>query len=276
MLAEYDKAAIAARFSRCAERYQQYANLQQASAQILRDVLYAEMLERSECQQELSEINVKPAPMAGSILDLGCGPGTQTTQLQRLGKRYVGVDIAHGMLSKAAQMNSDEACYIQADMENLPFAQAHFDLVYSNLAVQWSNNPLQLLLELKRITKPGGIIALATVLDNSLQPLAKLRNEFLRQAGVNQQSTLSDWLSWIAQADLECTFREEREVSVYFPDVRSLLRSISAIGADHQGSSSTPKLGLAEYTAIVAGYEQYRTLNGLPLSYRLGFILLKV
>lgn len=264
MRAEYNKNAVADRFSKCADRYQQHANLQQESANILSNLL----------REQLS-LQQRPQQLANSILDLGCGPGIQTAHLQSFAGQYVGVDIAAGMLSKASRSNRYNCSYIQADMENLPFSAGSFDLVYSNLAVQWSNNPVLLLQELKRITKPGGIIAFSTVLNDSLQPLAELRSGYLKQAAVNEQPRLSDWLGWCREAGFDSVDSEERSVSGWFQNVAALLRSISAIGADHQGTKQAPRLGVTEYNAICTEYERYRTAEGLPLNYQLGFFALK-
>ncbi|EGN75841.1 methylase involved in ubiquinone/menaquinone biosynthesis [Idiomarina sp. A28L] len=270
MLAEYNKSAVADRFSRCAERYQQHADLQSESANILGALLRERLLYKQGEQQS------KQTQIANCILDLGCGPGIQGPRLRSFAAQYVGVDIASGMLAKAVRTNADSNLYIQADMENLPFTTNSFDLVYSNLAVQWSNNPLQLLQELQRITKPGGVIAFSTVLNDSLQPLARLRSGFLNRTAVNEQPTLRDWLAWCKLAGFQSVISEERTVSGWFQNVASLLRSISAIGADHQGNKQAPKLGVAEYTAICKGYEHYRTSQGLPLNYQLGFFALEV
>ena len=63
-------------------------------------------------------------------LDIGCGDGTKTRDLRREGRTLVGVDIGGDYL-KEAKSNAPEAHYVRCDMENLPFAGATIDEIFS-------------------------------------------------------------------------------------------------------------------------------------------------
>ena len=64
---------------------------------------------------------------------------------------------------------------VQGDMRNLPFAQAAFDKVVSVTAIEFIEKAKVAVKEMFRVTKPGGIIVIATL--NSLSPWAHRRVE---------------------------------------------------------------------------------------------------
>ncbi|WP_157981223.1 methyltransferase domain-containing protein [Aliidiomarina iranensis] len=275
MLASYDKQAVAQRFSYCAARYNKLADLQQISASILLDITAA----------YATQTTLQPV---SQLLDLGCGPGNQTAALKRLSQQYVGVDIARGMLEEAVKVNalgsnSPAELFIQADMDNLPFATAQFELIFSNLAMQWSNYPKQLLADLKRILQPGGTLVFSTVLNDSLQPLDAIRKQLMQHAsmnlnenaGVNAQPYLRDWRKWADDTKFTCVYQEQRKITLWFHDVATLMRSVSAIGADQQRGKRQKKMGAREYADICREYERFRAFEGLPLTYEIGYLVLR-
>ena len=116
------KQAIADSFSKAAISYDDAAFLQKEVA--------SRLLERLEI------MNVAPT----NILDAGCGTGHCSRILnKRFGKaKTFGVDIAQGMIDYAKTQNSffNKVDYQVADLEQLPFADNSFELVFSNLTMQ--------------------------------------------------------------------------------------------------------------------------------------------
>ena len=64
----------------------------------------------------------------GSVLDVGAGPGTDALPFIAAGIRYVGVDLAVGNASLAADV---DAAVVPASMFDLPFPDATFDAGWS-------------------------------------------------------------------------------------------------------------------------------------------------
>lgn len=299
MLAQYDKAAVAKRFTRNALAYAQHAEVQQASARYLLGLLQAwareERVVAAQGDHLSPDLSHRLAYAANqseaqlpftNLIDLGCGPGVNSFPLAALTQHYIGVDIAAGMLTAAQQQCArspefsapSNSCskmgtvaFMQADMEQLPFANNAIAAIYSNLAVQWSNQPLQLLNELHRVLKPGGVAFISTVLNDSLQPFADLRRCYLQRAGVNPQPTLLQWQAWLQQAGFSVNFIEECKETAWFADLKALVRSISRIGADQQSQHAAPQLASREWLSHLQNYETYRTENGLPLHYQVGY-----
>lgn len=100
------------------------------------------------------------------ILDLCCGTGDMTFALRsRAGKnpaQIVGADFSHAMLQRATAKSSATGSqlakpgWIEADALNLPFPDAHFDLVTSAFGFRNLADYDAGLHEIVRVLRPGG------------------------------------------------------------------------------------------------------------------------
>lgn len=105
-------------------------------------------------------------PVAGTVLDLGCGPGTDTIPLAQLVVPQgwvVGVDVDAAMITAASQRAasagvSDRVTHHLGDATRLPFAANAFDVARSERLFQHLDHPEQALAEMIRVTRPGGRI----------------------------------------------------------------------------------------------------------------------
>lgn len=101
-----------------------------------------------------------------ALLDVGCGPGTITTDLAaRVAPgRVVAVDNAPVILEQAAR-HAAEAGYADriefaaADVHALDFPDDTFDVVHAHQVLQHVGDPVRALREMRRVCKPGGIVA---------------------------------------------------------------------------------------------------------------------
>ncbi|WP_251151750.1 methyltransferase domain-containing protein [Cellulosimicrobium sp. Marseille-Q4280] len=100
-----------------------------------------------------------------SVLDVGCGPATVTVDLAErvAGGRVVGVDASAAVLDSArdlaAQRGTANITFQQANAYELPFADGTFDVVYAHQLLQHLSDPIGALREMKRVAKPGGLVA---------------------------------------------------------------------------------------------------------------------
>jgi ubiquinone/menaquinone biosynthesis C-methylase UbiE len=97
------------------------------------------------------------------VLDVGCGTGFLALQLAALGHRAVGVDVANEMLELArgkAHAAALAARFEQADAEQLPFADARFDLVIERHVIWTLPEPEAALREWARVLRQGGRVLL--------------------------------------------------------------------------------------------------------------------
>lgn len=99
------------------------------------------------------------------ILDLCCGTGDMTFSLVRAAEKsspqILGADFSHAMLQRAsakarAAHNGTGPGWIEADALNLPFPDAHFDLVTSAFGFRNLADYDAGLREILRVLHPGG------------------------------------------------------------------------------------------------------------------------
>lgn len=113
----------------------------------------------------------KPGEM---ILDAGCGTGIFTTDFLAAGCRVVGLDISRPMLKRAALKGEDKPfSVIEGDMRQLPFRDGCFDKTVSITALEFITEAKEAIGELFRVTRPGGVVVVATL--NSESPWAERR-----------------------------------------------------------------------------------------------------
>ena len=132
-------------------------------------------------------------PVAGRhILDLGAGPGGLALDLAGEGATVVGIDGAPEMLRRAAarvaRASAGERVWLaQADAHRLPFGDDTMDAVTGLLILHLLGDPAMALRECRRVTRPGGHLALVTQSDdfdadaaeNLRDPLVSLERDFL-------------------------------------------------------------------------------------------------
>ena len=100
------------------------------------------------------------------LLDVGCGPASITADLaERVAPgRVVGLDAAAGALEAArATLRerglSEQVEVTSGDVVALPFEDASFDVVHAHQVLQHLADPVGALAEIRRVTRPGGIVA---------------------------------------------------------------------------------------------------------------------
>ncbi|HTR65221.1 MAG TPA: class I SAM-dependent methyltransferase [Terriglobales bacterium] len=99
------------------------------------------------------------------VLDVGCGTGVAALTAARMGARVTGIDLTPQLLERArqnSQIAEIEIDWYEGDAEELPFADAHFDLVLSQFAHMFAPRPEVAVAEMLRVLKPGGTIAFST------------------------------------------------------------------------------------------------------------------
>lgn len=109
----------------------------------------------------VESLNLQPG---ARVLDVACGTGNLALPAARLGAVVTGVDIAPNLIEQARENAKREgltAQFDEGDAENLPYADASFDAVITMFGAMFAPRPDLVAAELKRVTKPGGIIAMA-------------------------------------------------------------------------------------------------------------------
>ncbi len=108
---------------------------------------------------------LKPGMM---LLDCGCGPGTITIGLAEAVApgSVVGVDLEPSQIAIAERTAREHGLtnvrFQTASAYQLPFPDRSFDVVFSHALFEHLAEPLDALLEVRRVLRPGGIAAIAS------------------------------------------------------------------------------------------------------------------
>jgi trans-aconitate methyltransferase len=104
-------------------------------------------------------------PAEATVLDVGCGPGALTSVLvERYGGERVHAADPSAPFREALSKRLPEVDVRDATAADLPWADGEFDLALASLVVHFMPDPVAGLAEMRRVTRPGGIVA-ATVWD---------------------------------------------------------------------------------------------------------------
>jgi SAM-dependent methyltransferase len=100
-----------------------------------------------------------------SVLDVGCGPGTITVELAALVApgRVTAVEVTDDVLAlaraEAAGRQQSNIDFVAGDVHALRFPDDTFDVVHAHQVLQHLADPVRALREMRRVCKPGGIVA---------------------------------------------------------------------------------------------------------------------
>jgi SAM-dependent methyltransferase len=110
------------------------------------------------------------------VLDVATGTGRLPRAILRQAAfdgRLIGLDLSRRMLAEAVRRTAqfaDRVTYIWQDARKLPFDNGVFDAVTCLEAIEFTPCPLQVVAELVRVLRPGGVL----VVTNRIGPQAKL------------------------------------------------------------------------------------------------------
>lgn len=101
----------------------------------------------------------------GMVIDVGCGFGEINLAIaERFPKsRHVGIDLSEPLLDSAresaARRNvADRVEFANADAQNIPYDADSFDVAFSLNMLHIVDEPLNMLDEIERVLKPGGML----------------------------------------------------------------------------------------------------------------------
>jgi malonyl-CoA O-methyltransferase len=268
---DVDARAVRRAFARAAATYDDAAALQREVG--------ARMAQRLEY--------VKLVP--GSVLDAGCGTGEA---LGELGARYpnarlVALDLAWPMVVAARRRVEGSRSllarllapvlagppgaapsYVCGDMNALPFGGVAFDLVWSNLALQWVNDLPRALAEIRRVLRVGGLFTFTTFGPDTLK---ELRAAFARVDGYTHVSRFVD-MHDIGDALVHAGFADPvmdmEFLTLTYDTPEALLRELKHLGATN-ATRGRPRglMGARRYRRLTGLLERLRSGGRIPATF---------
>jgi SAM-dependent methyltransferase len=136
-----------------------------------------------------------------SVLEAGCGTGRFTFAMAKAGHRVTGLDYSEAMLDvcrgrKAEDPAGERVELIEGDVFALPFADGMFDATLCMHVLMHLPGHEDVLLELLRVTKPGGLVVFdirnARSLNHFSYPFRRLAQRLLGR---------KPWYLWYATVD---------------------------------------------------------------------------
>ena len=121
---------------------------------------YARFMGRYSEPLALELLNVVDVAPGQRALDVGCGPGALTAPLvERLGAESVCAIEPSVPFVAAATTRFPDVDIRHATAEQIPFDDAAFDVALAQLVVNFMSDPVAGLREMRRVTRPDGVIA---------------------------------------------------------------------------------------------------------------------
>lgn len=157
---------VAQRFSASARSYDETAYIQPIVAQHL-----------------LEYVSFKPR----TILEIGCGTGGLSAHLIKKfpESKIILSDISEQMLSVCRQNIGESPVYHVVDAENIPADIGSFDLIISNLALQWVVNLQAVLQNLIKALNPGGTLCFSILGDKNFKEFKSILEAYGVPSGLH-------------------------------------------------------------------------------------------
>jgi malonyl-CoA O-methyltransferase len=208
------------------------------------------------------------------ILDAGCGTGHGSRALlgRYRGAGLVALDLAPGMLAAARRRRPwlrrlDPVC---ADAAALPLADASVDLVFSNLMLQWCNDPDRVFAEFRRVLRPGGLVLFSTFGPDTLKELRAAWRAADAATHVSRFIDMHDLGDALLRAGLVEPVMDAEHLTLTYDDVRGLMRDLKTMGARNATAGRNRGLtGRRRLAAVEAHYETLRRDGRLPATWEI-------
>ncbi len=206
------------------------------------------------------------------ILDLGAGPGGA---LKPLARHYhksmlVAADLSQAMLRQARRRRPRfrHVGLVNTRAEQLPFASASFDLVFSNLMLQWCPEPDPALREIRRVLGERALFLFSTFGPDTLRELRAAWAEADDNRHVHDFADMHDLGDALVRAGFAEPVMDVETLTVTYRDVSALMQDLRQIGARNAAETrSRGLMGPRRLAVMKHAYEAFRNEGRLPATF---------
>jgi len=239
----------------------------------------AAVLQNEVCRRMLARLDyIKLEP--ATILDAGSGTGNAVVGLlARYSRaRVIALDLALAMARRARarrpwwrglfELSGPRLAAVCGDIEQLPLASACAGMVWSNLAIQWSNEPQRAFAEMQRVLAPGGLLLFSSFGPDTLKELRAAFQSVDRHTHVHRFTDMHDVGDMLVACGFADPVMDMEVVTLTYADVRELMRDLKAIGA-HNVTHGRPSAlaGKSLLAKVARNYEPARREGRLPATF---------
>ncbi len=267
---EIDPHAVRRAFGRAAATYD-------AAAALQREV-------GTRMATRLDVVRVQPT----MILDAGCGTGEAVGELgaRYPGARVVALDVALPMvvaarerarrgrsllrrlLPPALHRGAPAPAFVCGDLNSLPLHGVAFDIVWSNLALQWVNDLPRAIAEVRRVLKVGGLFTFTTFGPDTLR---EVRAAFARVDGhthTNRFADMHDVGDMLVAAGFADPVMDMEALVVTYPEPAALLRELKHLGATNATRGRAHGLmGRGRFARMLSALDAMRRDGRIPATF---------
>jgi len=177
------------------------------------------------------------------------------------------------MLREAAQHDdagrSERLC---ADALAVPLPAASVDLVFANLLLPWCEDLDALFVEVARLLRPRGLFTFTTLGPDTLAELREAWRDVDAGPHVHPFTDMHDIGDGLIRAGLVEPVLDVSRYRLTYPDLRTLMRELKAVGAQNAAADRRRALTApARLRAVGVAYERYRQEGVLPASVEVVF-----
>ncbi|GAB4170167.1 MAG: methyltransferase domain-containing protein [Rhodocyclaceae bacterium] len=258
---ELDRAAIRKGFARAAGSYD--------LAPVLQREVARRMARRLDC--------VRRTP--SRILDLGCGTGADLTALSGRYPRcaVIGCDLSLPMLrvcgrrrSWVGRMLAAARPLVCADALRLPFGAQRFDLVWSNLALQWTQDLAASFAEALRVLDVGGLLMFSMPGPDTLSEVREAFAAADASPHVHRFPDMHDVGDLLVSSGFADPVMEMERITLTYADARQLFLELRQAGAANCSANRRRGLtGRAGWQRMLERYEGARSAGRLPAGFEI-------
>jgi len=241
----YHKEKIKNTFNRASHCYDDHASIQQQIGFHL---------------QELVQPYHRPN---STIIDLGCGTGITTQQLanRMIFRELHAIDIAESSLAIAKQRMPQSNIKIYfSDFDHLPADTSHFDLIFSNMALHWSDHIHSTIVTLTKRLTLSGMLAFSIPINGTFHELLS-HNFYSCRTFIHATSIKKT----CAQNGLFCKSWSKKTV-LQFKSTHHTLRSIKNTGATYVNKKNHKGL-------VGKSFLMHKKIHSL--TYNIGYFLIR-
>lgn len=204
-----------------------------------------------------------------TVLDLGCGTGFFSDILASRYERVIALDLSKDMLAYTKEQRNKQIRLVNANAMSLPFTDNSMDVIYSNLVIQWCQPLSDLLKELHRVLKPGGLFIVSTLIDGTLHELKSAWGQVDDEKHVIDFKTKAQLLHDFESTELDLLEISQKDISLEYESVLHLARELKGLGANHVPDKKEKGLaGKDKWRKMTEAYCDFQEPSGIyPATY---------
>ena len=222
--------------------------------------------------EHLEPVRIEPS----LIVDLGTGTGGCARRLLKTYRkaRILAIDVAPAMLLESRWQEPrfrSRQRFVCTDAQNLGVATGAADLVYSNLTLPWCTDWDGVFTEIRRVLKPGGLLALSTLGPDTLRELRTYWGQIDQLEHVHVFTDMHDIGDALVRAGLVDVVMDTEIITLQYDKLDGLFTDLKHLGtgnlAPGRRKTLTGRKRLEQLRKLYRGGDDNRVNATLEVTY---------